>query len=488
MRPKKALLAVAALAAPLFSLGADRARILIVTGQSDTAYHNWRSTTPFLEQVLESSGRFEVRITEEPKGLTREALAGYDAVVLNYNGPRWGRQAESAVEEFVRSGKGMVSLHGVSYGPLIGTEQRPGGGWNVVEGWPAYSEMLGVTWAPANIGHAPRHAFTVKVADREHPITRGIEPRFMVNDELYHRMNHRPGIHVLATAFDDPARGGTGKDEPVAWTVSYGKGRTFHCTLGHDTSAMYSVESMTMFARAVEWAATGQVTQSGAARLWPEPKKTARALVATGGHAYDTSFYSVFSGQEDISWSHATSQKEAFRPGMKDRYDVLVLYDMYNQIGEPEQKALREFVEAGGGVVSLHHAIVDYTSWPWWYEDVIGGKYFEKAEGQHPASHYKDDVPMVVRPAAGKENHPVVRGLGELVTIDECYRGMWHSPKIMVLMETSNEFNDRPVVYLGPNPGWRVVYIQLGHGTHTHNHPGYRKLVRNAILWASGRE
>jgi type 1 glutamine amidotransferase len=47
--------------------------------------------------------------------------------------------------------------------------------------------------------------------------------------------------------------------------------------------------------------------------------------------------------------------------------------------------------------------------------------------------------------------------------------------------------NDHPVVYLGPQPGGHAVYIQLGHGSFTHRHPGYRKLVHNAILWAAGR-
>ena len=94
---------------------------------------------------------------------------------------------------------------------------------------------------------------------------------------------------------------------------------------------------------------------------------------------------------------------------------------------------------------------------------------------------------MIVRPAGGKQNHAIVRGLGELVTTDECYQGMWHSPRITVLMETAAECNDRPVVYLGPNPAYRAVYIQLGHGSFTHEHPGYRRLVHNAILWAAGR-
>jgi type 1 glutamine amidotransferase len=54
-------------------------------------------------------------------------------------------------------------------------------------------------------------------------------------------------------------------------------------------------------------------------------------------------------------------------------------------------------------------------------------------------------------------------------------------------METNNELNDRPVVYLGPRANSRVVYIQLGHGAFTHHHPGYRDLVHNAVRWAAGK-
>ncbi|MGE5645424.1 MAG: ThuA domain-containing protein [Acidobacteriota bacterium] len=479
---KSTLALFAALAAPILAGAAQPVRVLIVTGQSDTQYHNWRLTTPFIEKVLGDAGRFETRVTQEPKGITRDTLAGYDVIVFNYMGPRFGKAAETAIEEFVRSGKGFVSFHGTTYGPLMGTIQSPGGGWRPGEPWAAYSDMLGVSWAAENIGHAVRHAFTVKLADREHPITAGLDPEFTVNDELYHKMNHHPGIHVLAAAYDDPARGGTGKSEPIAWTNSYGKGRVYHCTLGHDTNALYEPEAMRLFARAVEWAGAGSVEQAA-----PPKDDAVRVLVVTGGHAYEPSFYEVFQNRPGIHWTHATSQQEAFTPGMKDRWDVTVLYDMYNEIGEAERKNLREYVEAGKGVVALHHAIVDYTSWPWWYEQVIGGKYFEKPVEGHTASHYKEGVEMIVRPAKGMENHPIVRGLGELVTEDECYRGMWHAPGIKVLMETGNDLNDRPVVYLGPSPAFRAVYIQLGHDSFTHRHPGYQALVHNAILWAAGR-
>jgi hypothetical protein len=31
------------------------------------------------------------------------------------------------------------------------------------------------------------------------------------------------------------------------------------------------------------------------------------------------------------------------------------------------------------------------------------------------------------------------------------------------------------------------VYLQLGHGEPAHRHPGYRALVRNAVLWTAKR-
>ena len=81
----------------------------------------------------------------------------------------------------------------------------------------------------------------------------------------------------------------------------------------------------------------------------------------------------------------------------------------------------------------------------------------------------------------------MTRGLGPLVVHDEVYRRMWHSDKIKVLMETDEPLNDRPVVYLGPYSKARTIYIQLGHGDDTMKHPGFRRLVRNSILWSAGR-
>jgi type 1 glutamine amidotransferase len=276
--------------ASLFKKGAIR--VLILSGQNN---HDWRATTPLLREMLLNTGRFDVRVNEEPSGMTSETLAPYDVVVLDYNGPRWGHQAETALENFVRSGKGLVGVHGANWAfsglVVLGEKSIPTG---IVEpAWKEYKLMLGGVWSDKDpsSGHAPRHNFAVKIVDPSNPITEGLPSSFEADDELYHNIHMAPNVHILATAYDDPKnRPGlktarqsqdkqeaagppnaakmprlemnpTGKDEPMLWTVRYGEGRTFYTALGHDVRAMVLPGFSTTFVRGVEWAATGTVKQ-----------------------------------------------------------------------------------------------------------------------------------------------------------------------------------------------------------------------------------
>ncbi len=480
-----------ALAAAQLLVGAqtqpERLKVLILTGESDTQYHDWRVSTPFLRSLLERTGRFDVKVAEQVSGLDAESLRPFDLLVLNYMGPRWSAVTEHAVEDFVRQGKGLISFHGVTYGPMYGMVFD--GHWKAGAdtGWPVYPSLTGARWDPPKVGHGKRHVFTVTWVDRAHPISSGLDSTFMANDELYHRLELLPGTHVLTTAFSDPATGGTGRDEPIVWVAALGKGRIVHTTLGHDLSAMSQPGFLATFARGAEWAATGTVTLPAVIPPIARRSDAMRVLVVTGGHPYPTSLYTLFEGYEDVVWSHATSPQEAFPADLAARFDVIVLHDMHEDLDPALRDHLRAFTEAGKGVVSLHHAIVDYTDWPWWWQEVTGGVFFIKERPGHPASAYKEGVEMVVTPTQLGAAHPVTRDVGPLVVVDEAYRGMWHSPNDQVLMETAFPLNDRAVVYIGPNPKARVIYIQLGHSDSTMRYPGYRKLVHNAILWSAGR-
>jgi type 1 glutamine amidotransferase len=463
----------------------DRLRALILSGRCN---HDWRTSTPFLRRLLVDSGRFDVRVTEAVDGLTRDTLAPYDVLVMDHGGPRWPAVTEKAVEDFVREGKGFVLVHGAVYHfsglDVITDGHRPVG--LKEPPWAAFREMAGCGWdrAPEQGYHGARHTFPVRLIAREHPILAGLPESLPATDELYHGMTVQPHAQVLATALDSPDRGGTGRDEPMLVVTRFGKGRVFTTVLGHEVPGMWEDAFRIPFVRGTEWAASGQVTLPPDAGMPKPPARPLRALVVTGGHEYQTSFYSLFEGHPELVWDHAPAHESAFARDLRPRYDVLVLYDLSPDLSATGRTNLRAFVEAGRGVIALHHAAADYPGWEWWWKEVIGGRYVLQAEPGFPASGYREGVWLTVEPAG---NHPITAGIGPLRLFDETYRGLWIAPTSKPLLRTTHPTSDPVVGWISAYPASRVVYLQPGHGAESHRHPAYRQLIRNAILWAGKR-
>ena len=71
----------------------------------------------------------------------------------------------------------------------------------------------------------------------------------------------------MYTAFALKDKGGSGREEPLVFTVDYGKARIFHLMLGHvgetleNNPAMQCTGFQVLLLRGSEWAATGKVTQ-----------------------------------------------------------------------------------------------------------------------------------------------------------------------------------------------------------------------------------
>ena len=206
-----------------------------------------------------------------------------------------------------------------------------------------------------------------------------------------------------------------------------------------------------------------------------------RVLLVTGGHLHDLEFYSLLNRPE--LRVTVDPHPAAFVGDIRQRYDVVVLYDMVRSLDEQRQRNLRDFVESGKGVVALHHAVCANVDWKWWVEEVIGGRYlFEPFEGRQ--SSYIHDRRQKISVAT---EHEVTRGIGNFEIVDENYKNLCISPRLKVLLRSDDPTSDGPVAWIGPHQSSRVVYIQLGHDRQAYLNPRYQQLVQQAIRWSAGR-
>ena len=212
-------------------------RVLIVTGE-DYIGHKWKQTTPVLKKKIETDDRLQVDVLQNLSKLASARLDDYDAVVLhfkNYDPNSPGRAGLDNLSNYVEQGGGLVLVHFA-----CGAFQ---------EFKDDFEKLAGRVWDPKLRGHDPRGKFRVDIAVGDHPVTRGMKA-FETNDELYTCLAGRASITILATAVSKV----DGKTYPMAFALTRGRGRVFHCVLGHDVGALKNDGAGELFRRGASWA------------------------------------------------------------------------------------------------------------------------------------------------------------------------------------------------------------------------------------------
>ena len=220
----------------------EQIKVLLITGD-DVDVHPWRDMSETTREILVKTGKFDVRVCEDPYILESDnALKAYDVIVFTIFSRRVKTLPEQAKENllnFVKGGKGFFVQHLASAS---------------FAGWDEFGKLCGRKWVMGTSGHGPRSVFTAEIANKEHPITAGLDD-FKVDDELYAKLQGSGDINVLVTADSDWSK----KTEPLVFTLNYGKGRVVHNAFGHDRKALMTPNVQKIIARGVEWAATGKV-------------------------------------------------------------------------------------------------------------------------------------------------------------------------------------------------------------------------------------
>lgn len=259
---------------------AKKIDVMLLTGHTDK-HHNWEIMSDCIKDVLAEYPSFNTDVVIMPQGDGKwefnPDFERYDVVIMNLNDVEWSDKTKRSFENYIECGGAMVVVHEADnafaewaeYNRMIG-----------LGGWGGRTEKDGVYYywkdgeyisddSPGRGGsHGRRVPFEVNIRNTKHPITKGLPTTWtQIDDELYSNMRGpAENIEVLATAYSDKKSGGSGKEEPVLFTIKYGKGRIFHSVLGHtgkdfDTAVRQNRAFQVTLSRGVEWAATGKVKQ-----------------------------------------------------------------------------------------------------------------------------------------------------------------------------------------------------------------------------------
>jgi type 1 glutamine amidotransferase len=141
----------------------------------------------------------------------------------------------AAIKEFVSAGNGFYAFHNCSHISLSSKN---------------YREVMG----GAYISHPPLRPFQVRASANKHPITDGMSP-FIVNDEQHYVTYDKDPKYIIMEAenidglkFED-----LGTKSISGWAYDFGKGRVVFTAVGHTIHAMWNPQYLEIQKRSVRW-------------------------------------------------------------------------------------------------------------------------------------------------------------------------------------------------------------------------------------------
>ena len=251
-------------------------------------------------------------------------------------------------------------------------------------------------------------------------------------------------------------------------------------------------------------------------------------LLVTKGHPFDRdAFAAIFESFAEVATTtvEQPAAQRLLEPAAASPYDAIVFYDMPGIEFRPGAPPLfhppppelvdgfHQLLDAGKGLVFLHHAIAGWPAWPE-YADIVGGRFlYQPGELRGellPDSGYRHDVRHRVRVV--HPSHPVCAGLdASFEIVDELYLFRAFEDRVEPLLRSDYPFVDEHFHSaanaiegrFGSREGWshppgtdligwthryrssRIVYLACGDGPSAYASPELRRLIRNAIAFVA---
>jgi type 1 glutamine amidotransferase len=231
LAPVAALALLAAPAAPQDGKAPVKLKALLLTGGG---YHDYKALNPLLTRKVGDLAGAAFDVKSGVEALADEKFAdGYDVLVYNFC---FGDVKDKALIDralkATRDGKPTVLVHCAMHTFAASDE---------------WTDCCGMRTRR----HDPYAAFSVVKADKKHPALRGLPEEWRTpGDELYQTI--KLGERSTPLLLGKNAK--TSSEHVVCWVGSYGKGRVFATTLGHDLRTASMPEYHRLLANGVLWA------------------------------------------------------------------------------------------------------------------------------------------------------------------------------------------------------------------------------------------
>jgi uncharacterized protein len=213
--------------------------------------HDFAATTAAMVDLFDDGGLPTTVVDDPVDAVELLAADRNDIAVLTVNALCWSmRQPAYAAErsryaatldtaqlavlaEFVRGGGGLLALHTAVI---------------CFDGAPQWRALCGATWRWGTSSHPPYGTTRVRVteAGRRHELTNGLDD-IDLEDEVYGFLDEVDDLEPLLSAEHG------GRDHPLLWARTVGRGRVVTDLLGHDAASITHQAHRTVLARAVRW-------------------------------------------------------------------------------------------------------------------------------------------------------------------------------------------------------------------------------------------
>ena len=212
-----------------------------------------------------------------------------------------------------------------------------------------------------------------------------------------------------------------------------------------------------------------------------------RILLVVGGHSYDRkNLHAMLADFPNTTFDEITipDQQDILKPGLSEKYDVLVFHDQsfFELTQEQKDNLEKLFGDEGVPTVMLHHALISHPEFPF-FRELYGAQYITKdteiGGRTYKASSYLR--PTSVNIYIVSREHPITEGVGDFTLVDEVFKNVYFNPHIDVLARTDHPESDQPTLWLWNYKKTPVLGMIQGDAGGAFNNPNYRKLFYQGV-------